>query len=202
MEALIDHGETWLEPLFEFREWLAGTIEPSKKHEYRDAKGRDGRIVLKKDGTPISRTYKLETSRDMLKRLFAAQKALRDSGHPDEVLIGEDEIHEIRRLWRTERQDWDDSVPSIHEAVFGFSLDWPKDDDTHFDTGQKTLLENICAENDVPFDLVAKLLEAERRSNGIARRAGVQKRIAAALSEEWRSVDEVVTDRRSRMEIV
>jgi hypothetical protein len=28
MEALIDSGEEWLEPLFEFGEWLAKTIDP------------------------------------------------------------------------------------------------------------------------------------------------------------------------------
>jgi DNA sulfur modification protein DndC len=201
MEALIDHGETWLEPLFEFREWLATTIDPSKKHEYRDAKGRDGRVVLKKDGTPTARTYKLDTSRDMLRRIFSAQKALRAGGHAD-VLITDAEIHEIRRLWRTERQDWDDSVPAIYKDVFGFSLDWRRDDDTHFDSDQKTLLANICSEYDVPFPLVAKLLEAERRSHGIARRAGVQKRIGVALREEWRDVEDIVAEHRDRMQLV
>lgn len=201
MEALIDHGETWLEPLFEFREWLATTIDPSKKHEYRDAKGRDGRVVLKKDGTPTARTYKLDTSRDMLRRVFSAQKALRAGGHAD-VLITDAEIHEIRRLWRTERQDWDDSVPAIYKDVFGFSLDWRRDDDTHFDSDQKTLLANICSEYEVPFPLVAKLLEAERRSHGIARRAGVQKRIGVALREEWREVEDIVAEHRDRMQVV
>jgi DNA sulfur modification protein DndC len=201
MEALIDHGETWLEPLYEFREWLAGTIDPARKHEYRDAKGRDGRVVLKKDGTPTARTYKLDTSKEMLRRIFAAQKTLRDGGHPD-LLIDDSEVHEIRRLWRTERQDWDDSVPAIYKQVFGSSLDWRRDDDTHFDSDQKTLLGNICVEYDVPFTLIAKLLEAERRSHGIARRAGVQKRIASALAEEWRDIGDIVAENRGRMQVV
>ena len=34
-------------------------------------------------------------------------------------------------------------------------------DDGNFDTQQKALLTNICNEHDVPFELVAKLLEIE-----------------------------------------
>lgn len=50
MEALIDNGEDWMEPLLEFREWLVTTTEPERKHEFRDIKGRDGRVVFKPSG--------------------------------------------------------------------------------------------------------------------------------------------------------
>jgi DNA sulfur modification protein DndC len=192
MEGMIDSGETWLEPLFAFREWLATTVDPTKKREFRDAKGRDGRILVKKDGTAISRTYKLDVSKQMLERLLQAQSQIRANGpDPEGELISIEEIHEIRRLWRTERQDWEDAVPQIYERVFGKRLDWRRDDDTHFDSEQKALLALSCAEHDVPVELLAKLLEVERRSHGVARRAGVQKAITATLSQEWREVHEV-----------
>jgi len=38
MEAMVDSGEEWLEPLLEFREWLAETVDPERKHEFRDVK--------------------------------------------------------------------------------------------------------------------------------------------------------------------
>ncbi len=194
MEALVDSGEAWLEPLLDFRDWLATTIDPARKHEFRDIKGRDGRVIFKKDGTVASRTYTLETSKDALRQVLRAQKTVREKGpDPTLTLISPEEMHEIRRLWRTERQDWEDSVPRIFREVNGYDLDWPIDDDAPFDTSNKALLSSICDEYGVPFDLVAKLLEAERRSTGMARRAGIGKSVAAVLGQEWRSADAIVS---------
>lgn len=192
MEAMVDSGEEWLEPLLEFREWLAATVNPVHKHKFRDFKGRDGRVILKKDGTLASRTYKLEASKEALRRVLEAQKLVRQ-GAPDSdlTLISNEELHEIRRLWRTERQDWEDSVPGIFRSVNGYDLSWLADDDGHFDADNKALLSSICGEYDVPFDLVAKLLEAERGRQGMAYRAGIQKSLAAVLAQEWRSPDEI-----------
>ena len=40
MEALIDNGEEWMEPLLELRDFLASTQKPDKKAIYRDYKRR------------------------------------------------------------------------------------------------------------------------------------------------------------------
>lgn len=195
MEGLIDSGEDWMEPLLEFRDWLATTTKPEKKREFRDIKGRDGRVIYKKDGTLAARTYKLEVSKQMLEKLLHTQAKVRRNGpDPNEELISEEELHEIRRIWRTERQDWDDSVPQIFREVNSYDLDWPVDDDGHFDTDDKEMLASICREYDVPFELVARMLEKEREANGMARRAGIQKALAAVLSREWRSEEELLED--------
>ncbi len=197
MEALVENGEEWLDPLLKFRDHLAETIDPARKREFRDVKGRDGRVILKKDGTPAARTYKLEASKQMLEKLLLAQQAVRLNGpNPNETLISEEELHEIRRIWRTERQDWEDNVPKIFRQVNGYDLEWPIDDDGHFDTDHKALLASICNEYDVPFDLIAKMLEAERRSAGMARRAGIQKSLETVLSQEWRSEEEILQEDR------
>ena len=44
----------------------------------------------------------------------------------------------------------------------------------------------------MPVDLVARLLELERQSAGMARRAGVPKEIADLLGREWRSEEELL----------
>src|SRR5215218_6795226 len=82
MESLIDNGEEWMEPLLAFRDELAKTTDPTRKREFRDIKGRDGRIVLKKDGTPMARTYKFEFSKYLLERLLRVQEEVRRHG-PD-----------------------------------------------------------------------------------------------------------------------
>jgi DNA sulfur modification protein DndC len=99
MEALIDSGEEWMEPLLEFREWLAVTTDPERKREFRDIRGRDGRVILKKDGTPAARTYKLEVSKEMLEKVLRIQRDVQRNGpDPHVTLITEEELHEIRRL--------------------------------------------------------------------------------------------------------
>ncbi len=105
MEALVDNGQDWLEPLLDFRQYLAETGNPEKKHQYRDIRGRDGRVIFKKDGTLAARTYKLEASQEMLRRLLRTeQQVQREGPDPEARLIEDEEILEIRRLWRTERQ--------------------------------------------------------------------------------------------------
>lgn len=188
MEALIDNGEEWMVPLLEFREWLVTTTEPERKREFRDIRGRDGRVVFKKDGTLAARTYTLETSKLMLEKVLQTQKAVRSDGPDSSMkLISEEELFEIRRIWRVERQDWEDSVPQIFRAVNNCDLKWSKDDDGSFDADQKKLLSGLCQEYEVPFDLVARLLEVERQSTGMVRRASVQKSLQAVLNQEWES---------------
>lgn len=197
MQAMIDSGEDWMEPLLEIRNFLKETTIPEKKREFRGVKGRDGRVFFKNDTELAARTYTLETSKKILRDVLEAQKKINedpDAPEADSTLITKEELHEIRRLWKTERGDWDDSVPKIFNEVFDFEMDWPKDDDGHFNSDQKELLKNHCKEHDVPFDLVAKLLEAERQSMGVARRAKIHKKIASILGEEWRSEEEILEE--------
>lgn len=190
MEAMIDNGEEWLEPLLEFRDFLAMTSDPAKKHEFRDIRGRDGRVVFKKDGTAAARTFKLEASKDILRRLLFIDRDVREKGI---TLISHEELKEIRRIWRVERQDWEDSVARIYAEVFSAVPDWGVDDNEYFGASEKQLLEGICREYSVPFDAVAKLLEVERTSLGMARRAGVFKAIRRVLQQEWRDEDQITS---------
>jgi len=203
MEALIDGGEEWMEPLLDFRAFLAITTDPKRKREFRDIRGRDGRVILKKDGTPAARTYKLSVSKVMLEKVLQAQAAIqRDGPNPGSTLISWEELREIRKIWRTERQDWDDSVPAIFTAVNGYQADWPVDDDGQFDAQHHTLLTSICRKHDVPVELVARLLEVERRTNGFARRAGIHKQLGAELSREWRTEQEILAEKQLKLQLV
>ena len=67
-----------------------------------------------------------------------------------------------------------------------------------FDTDQKELLSSLCQEYDVPFDLVARMLEVERQSTGMTRRARVQRALQAVLSQEWESESDIMEAARER----
>lgn len=212
MEALIDSGEEWMEPLLEIRDYLASTQEPSVKKQVREFKRRIGQPMVKnmyvpdskhtkdkikfedKDGEDLfSRgPYKLEVCKKILRMVLEAQIKVRKNG-PDSnaLLIHPEELHEIRRLWLTERGDWQDSVPKIYSEVTGQTLDWIKDDTGAFGTKEMTLLQEICAKHDVPQLFIQKLLDAELQTQGMNKRSSIFKRIDQILSEEWRDEETV-----------
>lgn len=191
MEAMIDSGEEWMLPLLEFRDWLAETQDPAKKHLYREHKRRTGQVSIK-DGKLIRGPYRLEFCKELLRRLLDTQNQVRAEGpNPNQELISEAELHEIRRIWRTERQDWEDSLPQIYTEMTGEALHWLQDDLGAFSAQEYHTLETICQQHDLSTDLVAKLLEQERQLQGMHRRAGILQRIDEVLREEWRDEDTV-----------
>lgn len=201
MEALVRREEfAWMQDLLDFRNEIFETTLPEKKHIFRDHKGRDGRVVYRNE-KPVARTYKFEYSKTLLRRLLELDKKFREK--QEIPLVTKEELFEIRRLWRTERQDWDDSVRIIHEAVFGSasSILWPEDDNHNFDSEQKLLLEESCREHGIPGALVAKLIEEERKNIGLARRNTIFKAIGRILDEDWRTDEQIMADRKDEISI-
>ena len=91
MEAMIENGEDWMEPLLTYRDELATTQDPAVKSQLRDFKRRNGRVMRKKDGGIVRGPYKLKTRQDLLRRLLEVQKKVRATGpNPDEQLISPD----------------------------------------------------------------------------------------------------------------
>jgi len=126
VQALIDNGEEWLEPMLEYRDMLAETQVIENKHIYRDYKRLNGSIKFKKESNTLIRgPYKFEYSQLFFKQLLETQKKVRTCGpNPHINLILPEEIHEIRRIWRMSRGDWNDTLPQIYREVMGEDLDW------------------------------------------------------------------------------
>ena len=191
MESLVDNGEDWMEPLLEFRNKLATHRRPEVKRKIRSVKRRDGRVWRKKnadgtEGAPIPGPYLFEVRCEMLRELLQIEQKVRCEGpDPTARLIREDELREIRRIWRTEEQDWQDSVPKIYREVTGEAFPGRIDDTTSFTSKDAELLKDICTRHDVPVRLVGKLLDLERDMQGMSRRAGIFKQIERVFCEDW-----------------
>lgn len=202
MEAMIDSGEEWLTPLLEFRDKLSETQKPELKSKYRDYKRRTGKVQFIGDTDRVMPgPYTMNFCRELLRELLRTQKDVAADAPPGEApkLILESELHEIRRIWRSERGDWPDSVPRIVREEMGKDLEWVSDDTVAFNADDNELLDSICAENDVPTDLVIKLLDAERASHGLKRRHAVHTRIEEIFQREWRDLDILVAERRREL---
>jgi DNA sulfur modification protein DndC len=186
MESLVDSGEEWMEALLDFRNLLKSHHDPEVKRRVRRLKRRDGKIRLKKDGTPSPGPYELEERKKLLRTLLEVQTQVRREGpDPDNRLISAEELHEIRRIWRTEESDWEDSVPLIYRQVFGEDLDWVQDDVTALTAKDQGILKDVCKKHGTPADLVAKLIDVERQTHGMSRRAGIYDRIDALFRQDW-----------------
>jgi DNA sulfur modification protein DndC len=194
MEAMIDNGEEWMIPMLDFRDFLAATQEFERKHEVRDYRRRDGLVkVRKQQGTLIRGPYRLAFRQELLERLLTVQKQVREDG-PDSklTLISIEELYQIRRLWRTEANDWEDSVPQIYERVMGETFHVPQDDTVLFGSEERGVLAEVCAEADVPIELMMALIESQRQQHTLRSRAAIHARIDDILRSEWRSEEEVL----------
>ncbi len=197
MAGLIDSGHEWMQPLLEIRNFLASTQDPLKKLEFREHKRRGGTVDTHRNGsgTIIPGPYKFEVRQEILRKILKAQAEVRKSG-PDKnlTLISPEELHEIRRLWRTELGDWEDTLPRIYYEVTGQELPWVRDDIGCFTGEDARYLETICNEKGVPPMLVRKLITAEIATQGMKRRSSIYPKIDRILREDWRSKEQVLNE--------
>jgi DNA sulfur modification protein DndC len=192
MEALIDNGEEWLEPLLDFRDRLSETQNPDRKLEFRDFKRRNGQTIYK-DGRFIPGPYKPEFRKELLRRLLSLQLQLREESPNSNLnLITEEELHAIRKIWRTELSDWEDSVPTIYKEVTGEKLDWLEEETSKFSQDEYKLLEELCKKYNISLLLVTRLIDLEKRMQGMGRRTGIYRKIESLFSEEWRNQAEII----------
>ena len=199
MQNLIDSGEEWMTPLFEFREMLSETQSPSTKSTYRNHKRRSGQVGIVRDGTRLSYgPYKLKWRKTFLKELLSAQKKIQEE-RPEIAFsaISIDELEMIRQIWRKEEHDWQDSVPGIYKDVYDEDYPRTTEDGVAFTLADHQLLEKHC-ESAMQLDLIARLIDLERNMEGMSRRAGIINKINKIFNEEWRPEKEIQEELRTQ----
>ena len=202
MEALVENGEEWLEPLLDLRDELAETQNPERKREFRDFRRRDGSVTFVGDAdTSIPGPYLFEYRKELLRKLLEAQEQVNANAPPGEKtdLIQVEELRDIRRIWRSEQGDWGDAVSETLKAVTGKELPADATDGFEFQADDAKVLADVCAAHDLPPRLLAQLLEAERSVRGLKRRTLIHRKIASILEQEWRDEAIVLDERKARL---
>ncbi|MFB6215809.1 MAG: DNA phosphorothioation system sulfurtransferase DndC [Candidatus Aenigmatarchaeota archaeon] len=199
MQNMIDEGDEWMEPLLEFRDFLKSTQDPEEKPNYRQVKGRQyGYVKTKTNGDEgiIPRAHKFEFCKDLLRKLLETQKEVNWQIPDDEEmdLIRDEELREIRRIWREERADWEDSVPKIYREVMGKDIGWVQDDYGAFGETEAKILKDVAEDHNVPPELVQRLLDTELQHHGMKRRASIYNEIDKVMREDWRPMEEIVAE--------
>lgn len=202
MEAMIENGETWMQPMLDLRDWLMETQIPENKPKIRDHRRRNGQVQYfdaKGETRIIWGPYMLDFRQKILRRLLQAQIKVRKDG-PDKNLnlITPDELHKIRQLWLHEEGDWEDSLPNIYKGETGESLDWLIDDHAGVGGKEKQLIEEVAAESGLPAGLFRELIDTEMKHTGMTRRAGIYDQIDSIFEKDWRSLDEALSETQNQ----
>jgi DNA sulfur modification protein DndC len=182
MEAMIknDEEKVWMTPLLELRNEMG---DFSNDRERRDFRRMNGSVQLF-NGRPIPGPYKKSWREHWLRRVLQAQKEAQETG-PAEArsleLISLDELHEIRRIWLHEKHEFDDSLPAIYQEVLGQSFPAIESDDAQLQRDDWQLLNEICGDDPIFFELQVSLLDIERQYRGMSRRAGIYDALQSQL---------------------
>lgn len=205
LSSLIKNGETWLIPLQQLREMLLVTQEPENKKYYREHVKRGGQIMfirgkLEEEGIKeLARgPYTMAFRKDFLRSLLQTEKKLNDNNpyasRGNIVLIQENEIHEIQRLWKVEKNDWESSAYTIYEEIYARHLGGGFDEIGFLTLEDKHAIEKICDEENFPADLAMELLTAAQYHEGFRSKVRLKNKVDKIFRKEWRSEDEIYRD--------
>jgi DNA sulfur modification protein DndC len=193
MEAMVDSGQWWMESLLQLRDELAETQRPDVRERVRSPRKLNGRILLKSASNEVALgPYTFEYCKQLLEKLLVTQRQLpAEAG--DFELISKAELLEIRRIWRHDRHDWEDTLPRIYERVTGnrwFAIS----DNFRDDDGDAAIVDRVSMDYGVPQLLMRKLIDAERRAYGLRRRSQIYKQLNDVFDVDWRNDDAIRAD--------
>ena len=182
LKAFIDKGETWLIPLREYRNWL---IELRNTPEARDTKRRNGSMYRRPDGELGLGPFTMETRQRMLRRLLELEKTTNLS------LISIEELRYIDYLWDNEGDLSRRNLVNMYYDVFGEKLPW---DDYKHPVYEQDVIEEIkrhCAENNVEFELISKLIIEIEANKYYTRGSAVTKAFDRIMNQGWLHFDRI-----------
>ena len=182
IEGLIEDGETWLEPLLEFRNWLKKIRnDPNARETIRksDEKKKMVANFLGKDfvapehrGHKILGPFTFETRHKILRRLIKLQESFINR---DMSLISPEEIKAIETIWIYEG----DNISSIAD-ILNMEGDILSNKNDYAEINQ---LSNICKKYEVPVNLIQRLLIVEKDLSTLSRRIGIYNRLEKVIEE-------------------
>jgi DNA sulfur modification protein DndC len=182
MEAMIQNDEEkeWLQPLLDLR----NELDVYDDHDKRDFRRIYGKVELferkskdKKDETeviPIPGPYTKFWREHWLRQVLSAQVQIRQTAPADMrdiELITTEELGEIRRIWLEEKHEFDDSLPKIYEEVMSEPFkDTRIQEKKLLGNDEWSILQEICSDDPMHLELMAKLLDTERQHATKSRR--------------------------------
>lgn len=202
MEAMIQNDEEkeWMQPLLDIRNEL-DIRDDRDKRDFRRIWGEVQLFERNVDGEvsvePIHGPYTKYWREYWLRKVLEAEAQVRRTAPEnmrDITLITLEEMSEIRRIWLEEKHEFDDSLPRIYQEVTGevFHDPRPGADNSLLGSDEWAVLEEICADDAMHLELMAKLLDTERQFRKMVRRVGIYDSLEKCFNTSSRSKEEAV----------
>jgi DNA sulfur modification protein DndC len=199
MSAMIQNDEEkeWMLPLLQLRDEL----DVQDDRHLRDFRRMNGLVQIF-NGRNIAGPYTQKSREHWLRRVLEAQTWIRRNA-PESVrnieLITLAELHEIRRIWVTEKHELEDNLPRIYEEATGEEFAAEKlDANLIFGAEEIEILREICGENQIRFELSRELLGIAQRYRTQSRRAGLYDALERCLRRNFYTDEADAVDRALR----
>ena len=182
LKAFIDRGETWLEPLRDFRNWL---IELRYTPSARENKRRNGQVYVKADGNFGQGPFTMAARIEILRRLLELENKCGFE------LITIEELKYIDKTWDDEGDLSRRTLVDLYYEIKGKKLPW---DDYKVPVFSEDVLEEIhkqCEENDVEFELISKLIVEIEANKNYTNGNRVAKAFDKVMNQGWIHYDSI-----------
>lgn len=176
LKAFIDRGETWLEPLRDFRNWLlALRSTPSA----RETKRRNGQMYKKADGEYGLGPFTMESRVEILRRLLQLEVKYNFE------LITLEELKYIDKTWDDEGDLSRRTLVDLYYEIKGEHLPWHDYKVPVFSEEVIDEIKKQCAENNVEFELISKLIVEIEANKNYTKGSRVTKAFDKIINQGW-----------------
>lgn len=176
LKAFIDRGETWLEPLRDFRNWL---IELRSTPSARETKRRNGQMYKKADGEYGLGPFTMASRVEILRRLLQLEVDYNFE------LITIEELKYIDKTWDDEGDLSRRTLVDLYYEIKGKHLPW---DDYKVPVFSEEVIDEIkkqCFENNVEFELISKLIVEIEANKNYTKGSRVTKAFDKIINQGW-----------------
>ncbi|MBM7865678.1 DNA phosphorothioation system sulfurtransferase DndC [Heliobacterium gestii] len=202
LKAFIESGESWLEPLLNFRSWLMSNRDnPS----FRDTKRRNGTVYKRSDGSFGFGPFTLQARQIILEKLLETEKVVNARVDSESViqLITMDELRKIDEMWDNEGDLTRRMLVDTYKKVYNKELPWDKYKKPLFDQRVLSLLEERFTvgesinEDNIPHELIKKLIVNVNQCKHYTHRPALTQNIFRTLNESWLHYNEMTKGLRN-----
>lgn len=176
LKAFIDRGETWLEPLRDFRNWL---LELRSTPSARENKRRNGQMYKKADGEYGLGPFTMESRVEILRRLLQLEVTYNFD------LISLEELKFIDKTWDDEGDLSRRTLVNLYYEIKGKHLPW---DDYKVPVFSEEVIDEIkkqCQENNIEFELISKLIVEIEANKNYTKGSRVTKAFDRIINQGW-----------------
>lgn len=175
MNALVNNGRNWMQPLLDFRNWLVETRNDPKNRKDRR---RSGQKAVNEDGDNNG-TYEEFYRAEILTRLLEIQKEIQKE-RPDINLINNQELIAIQVIWNRDLY-FDHTVGEIFKKIYG------KDISTNniktLDNTEKRIIREVCNDDISYYNLIDNLISLQETKTLLISKYGLHNDIERRIEK-------------------